>query len=81
MYPHYLFLFKSIVGHIKKNLLFKNQTQAFVDQWLAELREETSSEKEMIFIGVHCRRTDYGAHMEVCSIRSFSVDRFIISRA
>eukprot|EP00090_Calanus_glacialis_P028129 TRINITY_DN4506_c0_g1_i6.p1 TRINITY_DN4506_c0_g1~~TRINITY_DN4506_c0_g1_i6.p1 ORF type:complete len:402 (-),score=64.60 TRINITY_DN4506_c0_g1_i6:206-1411(-) len=64
MYPHYLFLFKSIVGHIKKNLLFKNQTQALVDQWLAELREETSSEKEIIFVGVHCRRTDYGWHME-----------------
>ena len=81
MFPHYLFLFKSIVGHIKKNLLFKNQTQALVDQWLAELREETVTEKEIIIVGVHCRRTDYGWHMEVCSIRSLSFDLFVICRA
>ena len=64
MYPHYLFLFKEILDHIKNHLLFKQDIQVMVDQTLAEIKVEKSSEKEIIFIGVHCRRTDYGSHLQ-----------------
>ena len=65
VYPNYLFLFKNILVHLRENLVFKNHTRIQVDQCLKKIREEEGSGKEIIFIGVHCRRTDYEKHMKV----------------
>ena len=65
IWPNYLFLYKEILDDLREHLLFKQDIQALADQWVAEVKMEENSGKEILFIGVHCRRTDYAHQLWV----------------
>ena len=50
---------------LKSQLQFHDHIQGHVDQWKNDIRE--SEEKNIIFIGVHCRRTDFQNHLKAVS--------------
>ena len=64
LYPHYLFLYKEILDDLKDHLMFKPYVQALVDQLLVDITIDSYG-RETIFIGVHCRRTDFEKHLKV----------------
>ena len=47
---------------IRKEFVFKAEYQAHVDRMLKVIKENDKSGKEIIFVGIHVRRTDYIAY-------------------
>ena len=71
----------------KKNLfcinlikLFSDHLLTLVSQWKEKIVEELSEEKNILFIGVHCRRTDYEGHYKYMS-HSLLVDKVYFDTA
>jgi hypothetical protein len=60
-----LFLYKEILPYLREHLLFKADIQGLATQLLEQIRSEDTSGKTIVFVGVHCRRTDYAAQLEV----------------
>ena len=46
---------------LRSELQFHDHLVGHVDQWKNGIRE--SNEKNIIFVGVHCRRTDFEKHL------------------
>ena len=60
--------------------LFSDHLLALVSQWKKKIVEELSEEKNILFIGVHCRRTDYEGHYKYMS-HSLLVDKVYFDTA
>ena len=57
---------------IRKEFLFKAEYQDYVDKMLKTLRENEKSGKEIVFVGIHARRTDYIAFSKKILKKSIS---------
>ena len=64
-YPNYLFLYKEVLPYLREHLLFKADIQGLATQLLEQIRSEDISGKPIVFVGVHCRRGDYAAQLQV----------------
>ena len=64
-YPNFLWLYKEILMEIKQQLIFKTDIQNYVNHYLDDLKSVIKGDKEILFIGVHCRRTDMEAAFQV----------------
>ena len=67
-YPHYLYLYKDILNEVRGDLKFEPHVQELVVETLSDVRKEMikeHEEKNVIFVGVHARRTDYANHLQV----------------
>ena len=62
LYPHFLWLFKHVLPEIRNQLQFQDHLKQHVRAWKAELLEDIK--KKVIFVGVHCRRTDFEYHLQ-----------------
>ena len=51
-----------------------------MNNWKRKIEETLSEKKKMIFVGVHCRRTDYENHYKVVS-GSTLVDQVYFDKA
>ena len=60
-YPNFLWLYKDYLPELRSQLVFQNHLQNSVDQWKASMSSKSS--KKIVFVGVHCRRTDYANHL------------------
>ena len=68
LYPHYLFLYKDILDILRTHLKFRPHVQELVSETLSNVTEEIiedDEEKDIIFVGVHARKTDYANHLQV----------------
>ena len=54
-YPVYLWLFKDIMKEVREQLVFQDHLVAAVTDWKNQIIAELKSDKNIIFIGVHCR--------------------------
>eukprot|EP00092_Neocalanus_flemingeri_P031120 GFUD01033803.1.p1 GENE.GFUD01033803.1~~GFUD01033803.1.p1 ORF type:complete len:395 (+),score=73.09 GFUD01033803.1:156-1340(+) len=79
-YPNYLFLYKEILSDLRGQLVCRVDMQGLVNQWMAEVEESEQFSGEIIYIGVHCRRTGYAHHLSVISNASL-VDHHFFDRA
>ena len=52
-------------GELRKQFQFHDNLQINVKTWKRQIQSESS--KKVVFIGVHCRRTDYEQHIKVVS--------------
>ena len=59
-----MFLYKEILGQIREQLVFKTELQTMVEQMLVNITRENMG-MELVFVGVHCRRTDYAHQLLV----------------
>eukprot|EP00092_Neocalanus_flemingeri_P006359 GFUD01006845.1.p1 GENE.GFUD01006845.1~~GFUD01006845.1.p1 ORF type:complete len:394 (-),score=65.44 GFUD01006845.1:16-1137(-) len=82
MSPNYLFLYKEVLEDIRGHLLFQPDLQALVDGWLADITQDNLSGKQILFIGVHCRRGEgmFAEHMMALSGATM-VDHHYFDRA
>jgi len=62
-YPNYLYLYKTILPTLRTQLVFKPQISSLVSSWLDNIRQNDRTGLDIIFVGVHCRRTDYAAQL------------------
>ena len=62
-----MFLYKDILDNIRSYLNFKPHVQELVTQAFNDVRAEfiEDEEKDVIFVGVHARRTDIAYHIKV----------------
>ena len=63
-----MFLYKNILDTLRNHLKFKHHVQELVSETLSDVREEINEddeEKDIIFVGVHARKTDYANHLKV----------------
>ena len=54
-YPVFLWLFKDIMEEVREQLQFHDHLVAAVTDWKNQIIAELKSDKNIIFIGVHCR--------------------------
>ena len=54
-YPVFLWLFKDIMEEVREQLEFQDHLVAAVTDWKNQIIAELKSDKNIIFIGVHCR--------------------------
>ena len=64
IWPNYLFLYKEILQDLRQQLVFKTDIQRVVDMMMVNITME-NMDKEVVFVGVHCRRTDYAHQLWV----------------
>ena len=67
-YPHYLYLYKDILDQVRSDLMIEPHVEDLVVETLGDVRKgraEHSEGKDIIFVGVHARRTDYAFHLQV----------------
>merc|ERR1711892_1404044 len=67
LYPHYLFLYKEILDTLRDHLLFKPHVQELVEITLENVEDTNTDSKDIIFVGVHGRMTDYANHLKSVS--------------
>merc|ERR1711892_1222873 len=79
IWPNYLFLYKEILQDLRQQLVFKTDIQRVVDMMMVNITME-NMDKEVVFVGVHCRRTDY-AHQLWKSSRANMVDKRYFDRS
>ena len=63
VYPNFLWLYKDYLPQLRSQLVFHDHLLQSVKQWKTNLTAESS--KEIVFVGVHNRRTDYANHLSV----------------
>ena len=56
-----MFLYKEILPELRQHFKFHSHLLRQVETWKQMIRE--AQNKTVIFVGVHCRRTDYGDHL------------------
>ena len=54
----FLWLFKKIMKEVREQLVFQDHLVAAVTDWKNQIIAELKSDKNIIFIGVHCRNDD-----------------------
>ena len=59
---HFLWLFKEFLPELKKQFIFHDHLTQQVEAWKSSIRKEFNN-KNIVFIGVHARRTDYDKHL------------------
>ena len=65
LYPHFLWLFKDILPELRTHFTFHDHLLAQVESFKQSIR--AAEARSVIFVGVHCRRTDYAHHYKVVS--------------
>ena len=65
LYPHFLWLFKDILPELRTHFTFHDHLLALVEDFKQSIR--AAEARSVIFVGVHCRRTDYAHHYKVVS--------------
>ena len=65
LYPHFLWLFKDILPELRTHFTFHDHLLAQVEDFKQSIRGGEA--RTVIFVGVHCRRTDYAHHYKVVS--------------
>ena len=63
-----MYLYKDILDQVRSDLMFKPHVEDLVLETLSDVRkgmDEHSEGKNIIFVGVHARRTDYAFHLQV----------------
>ena len=73
MYPAFLWLFKEILPELRHHFSFHDHLLLLVEQWKQSIREIQT--KNVIFVGVHCRRTDYQNHLNTLYEKATLVDK------
>ena len=61
-FPHYLWIYRELFEDIKQHFIFHDHLTKHVKQWKNSILSQYAS-NEVIFVGVHCRRTDYANHL------------------
>jgi len=64
-YPHFLWLFKEYLPELKKQFIFHDRLIEHVSNFKKQIQENIK--ENVVFVGVHCRRTDYANHLKVIS--------------
>ena len=59
-----MFLYKDMLDIVRTNFRFREEIQTHVDLWLWDIKTQFGVGKELVYVGVHCRRTDYGEYMK-----------------
>ena len=54
-YPVFLWLFKDIMEEVREQLVFQDHLVNAVKDWKNQIIDELKSDRNIIFIGVHCR--------------------------
>ena len=75
LYPHCLWLFKEYLPQLRKEFVFHDHLMSNVSEWKKTIRREEGEKMKIIYVGVHCRRTDYGNHLNVVSKGATLVDK------
>ena len=65
LYPHFLWLFKDILPELRAHFTFHDHLLAQVEDFKQSI--QAAEARSVIFVGVHCRRTDYAHHYKVVS--------------
>ena len=65
LYPHFLWLFKDILPELRTHFTFHDHLLAQVESFKQSI--QAAEVRSVIFVGVHCRRTDYAHHYKVVS--------------
>ena len=73
VYPAFLWLFKEILPELRHHFSFHDHLLLLVEQWKQSIRETQT--KNVIFVGVHCRRTDYEKHLNTLYEKATLVDK------
>ena len=73
VYPAFLWLFKEILPELRHHFSFHDHLLLLVEQWKQPIREIQT--KNVIFVGVHCRRTDYQNHLNTLYEKATLVDK------
>ena len=63
MYPNFFWLFKNIMEELRDQLVFQDHLVAAVTDWKNQIIAELKSNKNIIFIGVHCRNDSKPQHL------------------
>ena len=61
-FPHYLWIYRELFEDIKQHFIFHDHLTKHVKQWKNSILSQYAN-TEVIFVGVHCRRTDYAKHL------------------
>lgn len=81
LYPNFLWLYKEFLPALKESIIFQDHLLEFVREWKTEIILSRRDEaKTVIFIGVHCRRTDFADHYQEVSGASL-VDHIFFDKA
>ena len=73
VYPAFLWLFKEILPELRHHFSFHEHLLLLVEQWKQSIIEIQT--KNVIFVGVHCRRTDYQNHLDTKYEKAILVDK------
>jgi len=65
LYPNFLWNFKHILSDLRKQFKFHDHLVKTVNDWKNSIQNETI--QNVIFVGVHCRRTDFKDHLVAVS--------------
>ena len=65
LYPNFLWNFKHILSDLRKQFKFHDHLVKTVNDWKNSIQNEII--QNVIFVGVHCRRTDFKDHLVAVS--------------
>ena len=54
-YPAFLWLFKDIISELREQFIFQDHLLDHVRQWKEQIYNQLQTERNIIYIGVHCR--------------------------
>ena len=60
--PHFLWLFKEYLPELRKQFVFHDHLVEHVNNFKKNIQKNIN--RNVVYIGVHCRRTDYIEHLK-----------------